>query len=89
MEPLQMGDYQQLITTITTYPLHSWDNRIDALKSKFSRAQKLAAKSLEPDTQIVEISRPTLKTEIEIDEWVVKVTAQLKEALKKGPVIIN
>ena len=49
----------------------------------------MTAKSLEPETQTVDIPRRTLKSSEDVDAWVKDVHEQLKKALAKGPVIIK
>lgn len=45
---LQMATQAELIAGLKAYPVSSWDDRIDALSGRFSRARELAAKLLEP-----------------------------------------
>lgn len=86
---LALGTHQELVSALEQHPLAVWRDRIDALSGRFDRARELAARSLEPETQTVDIPRRTLKTEDEIDAWVDEVKQQLKAALEKGPIMIR
>lgn len=86
---LSLGTHQELVAALEQHPLVVWRDRIDALPGRFDRARELAAKSLEPETQTVDIPRRTLKSPEDVDAWVEDVQEQLKKALAKGPVIIR
>lgn len=86
---ITVGTHDELVKTLKQYPLNSWDDRIDALGGRFSRARELAAKELEPQTQTLDLPRRTFKTEDDIEAWVQEVREQLKVALIKGPVVIR
>ncbi len=86
---LSLGTYQELVSALDQHPLVVWRDRIDALPGRFDRARELAAKSLEPETQAVDIPRRTLKSPEDVDAWVKDVQEQLKKAVAKGPVIIR
>ncbi len=86
---LSLGTYQELVSALEQHPLVVWRDRIDALPGRFDRARELAAKSLEPETQAVDIPRRTLKSPEDVDAWVNDVQEQLKKAVAKGPVIIR
>ena len=49
----------------------------------------MAAKELEPKTQIVKIPRRTIRTKEDIEAWLQEVKENLKAALKKGPIVIQ
>ena len=89
MAGLQVGTREELIKALDQRPINVWNDRIDALTSHFERARELAAKALEPETQIVNIPRRTLKSEEDIVVWVEEVQDKLKAALIKGPVMIR
>jgi hypothetical protein len=80
---------EELIQELDQHPLRSWDDRIDALTERFARAREMAAKELEPKTQIVKIPRRTIKTKEDIETWLQEVKENLKAALKKGPIVIQ
>jgi hypothetical protein len=86
---ITVGTHDELLKALKKYPLNSWRDRIDALSNRFSKARELAAKSLEPKTQTIDLPRRTFKTENDIDVWVQEVKEQIKTALGKGPVVIR
>lgn len=86
---ITVGTHDELLKALKKYPLNSWSDRIDALSNRFSKARELAAKSLEPKTQTIDLPRRTFKTENDIDVWVQEVKEQIKTALGKGPVVIR
>jgi hypothetical protein len=86
---LALGTYQELISALKQHPLMVWWDRFDALPGRFDRARELAARSLEPETQTVDIPRRTLKSPEDVDTWVKDVQEQLKKAVAKGPVVIR
>ncbi len=86
---LSMGTHQELVSALEQHPLVVWRDRIDALSGRFDRAWELAAKSLKPETQAVDIPRRTLKSPEDVDAWVKDVQEQLKKAVAKGPVVIK
>lgn len=87
--PLTVGTRDDLIKALQKHPLKVWNDRIDALPERFACAREMAARELEPKSQMVNIPRRTLKSDGEIDAWVKEVTDQLKTALSKGPVVIR
>ncbi|MGA9188634.1 MAG: hypothetical protein WB014_08770 [Methanosarcina sp.] len=86
---ITVGTHDELLKALKKYPINSWSDRIDALSNRFSKARELAAKSLEPKTQTIDLPRCTFKTEDDIDVWVQEVKEQIKTALGKGPVVIR
>jgi len=86
---VDVGTHEELISTLDQYPLSTWRDRIDALGGRFDRIRELAAKSLEPETQTVDIPRRTLKSADDVDAWIEDVRDQLKKAVAKGPVVIR
>ena len=89
MVGLQVGTHEELIKALGQCPINVWNDRVDALTTRFERASELAAKALEPETQTVNIPRRTFKSEEDIEDWLEKVKVELKAALAKGPVVIR
>lgn len=86
---LSLGTHQELVSALERHPLVVWRDRIDALPGRFDRAREQASRSLEPETQTVDIPRRTLKSPEDVDAWIKDVQEQLKNALAKGPVVIK
>lgn len=89
IEKISVGTRSELIKELDQRSINSWNERTDALSGRFARARELAAKELEPKTQFIDIPRPTIKTEEDIETWLQEIKKQLKAALKKGPIIIR
>ena len=86
---LQIATQEELITAMQSCPISSWDDRIDALTGRFSRAREMAARELEPETQSIEVPRRTLKTTDDVTAWLEEAGKVLNEAVAKGPVVIK
>jgi hypothetical protein len=89
MAEICIGTREELIHELNQRPLPSWNDRIDALVRRFARAREMAAKELEPKTQIVNVPRRTIKTKDDIETWIDEVKEELETALKKGPIVIQ
>lgn len=86
---LAVATHEELIGALRSYPIASWDDRIEALPGRFARAREKAAKLIEPATVTIELPRRTLKTQEDVKVWVEEVMAQMIAAVEKGPVIIK
>ena len=78
-----------IIATLSRISIASLRDRVVAMPSRFNQILQDAAKLMEPQVTFVTISRRTLKTDVEVQEWVTEVQSQLLEALKSGPVGIQ
>ncbi len=85
----KVGDLLGLLAVVEQNPLQTWSYKTDALSGRFSRAQELAAKELEPKTQSIDLPKRLLKTNADVEAWIKEVKEQLKEAVKKGPVVLR
>ncbi len=83
---LACSHYEELHAALILYPLTSWADRIEALKTRFGKALELAVKEMEPTVQLLEIPKRTLKTDADVDRWLREVGEQLRAAVKTGPV---
>ena len=86
---LQIGSYDSLVNTLEAMPLSSWQNRIDALSSRFARVREEAARLLTPQAQSLNLPRQTIHDAGELDAWLATVKSQIETALGKGPVILK
>jgi len=86
---VDLSSREAVVDALDEFPLGSWNDKIIALRSMFTKAQELAAIELEPKLQKVTVSKRTLKSPKDIEEWLVEVKKQLEDALKDGPVSIN
>lgn len=78
-----------LIASLDAHDLGRWQMLSEAIPQRFANALQEAARLLEPKAVTVRLPGGTLHSEVEIEEWLNKVGATLKEKLKQGPVIIS
>ncbi|HLC04780.1 MAG TPA: BREX system P-loop protein BrxC [Anaerolineales bacterium] len=86
---VKVATYDELLGTLGQYPLSSWRDRMDALPGRVHRAREAAAKYLVPEVRALEIPRRTLSSIEEVDTWLAEVSAVLKDAVRKGPVVLR
>lgn len=86
---LSVGDDATLLDALRHCPLDSWRVRTTALPEQFRQALLAAAKLLEPKTQQVRLSSPTLKTAEEVKKWIAEKEKELLAQIKKGPVVVS
>ena len=75
-----------IITTLSKVSLSSLRDRVVAMPSRFQHVQQDAAKLMEPKVTFVSLPRRTLKSEVEVEEWLSETKSQLLKALSSGPV---
>lgn len=85
---LSVGSEAELLRTLEQTSLPSWKIKTDALPQQFIKAALQAAKLLEPKTQQVRLTSPTLKTEEDIKAWLAQTEVELIEKLQDGPIVI-
>lgn len=86
---ISSGTYEKLLASLQKYPLSSWPDRIEALKGRLQKARELAIQELEPQIQLCDIPKRTLKSSDDIEAWLQEVRQQLGKAIEKGPVMIR
>jgi hypothetical protein len=67
--------------------LSEWENVVKALPTRIDDALAEAAALLEPKAQSVTLPGSLLKSEAELDDWLIKVRSLIAKALASGPVI--
>ena len=67
--------------------LSEWENMSKALPARIEDALASAATLLEPEAHTVSLPGAMLKSEEELDDWLVKVRDRVAKALAEGPVI--
>ncbi|MEB3189713.1 MAG: BREX system P-loop protein BrxC [Snowella sp.] len=80
---------EDVLNTLERTPLKILGDRLEALPTRFGKVQTEVAKLREPESQLVQIPKRTLKTGEDIDRWVNEVKETLQTAIEKGPVIIQ
>ena len=77
-----------IIASLDIHDLGRWNMLIEAIPQRFANALQEAARLLEPRAVTVRLPGGTLHNEAEIEAWLKKAEATLKEKLKQGPVIL-
>jgi hypothetical protein len=85
---VHLEDTASIISTLDACGLQAFQDRIAAMPARFDQVLLGAAKLMEPEIQDVTLPCRTMKTEEEIDQWLNDAEKILKEALKKGPVLV-
>jgi len=78
-----------LIASLDSHDLDRWQMLIEAIPQRFANALQDAARLLEPKAVTVRLPGGTLHDDAEIEAWLKKAGATLKEKVKQGPVIIS
>ncbi len=78
-----------IIATLSNTSLPALSDRVVAMPSRFQQGQQDAAKLREPKVTFLSLPRRTLKTDVDVDEWLKDVKEQLLSGLKNGPVGIQ
>jgi hypothetical protein len=86
---LDVGDDAALLACLEGCPLDSWRVKTTALPQQFIQALLAAAKLLEPKTQHVHLTSPTLKTADDVRGWLAKTEKDLLKRLADGPLVIS
>jgi len=85
---VEVGTEDELLASLERTPLAAWVTMRDALQTRFGYALSEAIKELEPKAVRVQLPSVTIRNEQELDVWVDKTKATIKEKLKDGPVFI-
>ena len=85
-----MGTEEELLASLKQISLGEWATKRDALPERFEQALREAVKKLEPEAVAVSLSPPAMvRSEEELRAWIERVEREIREALKKGPVILR
>ena len=79
----------EIVSTLQRITLSALSDRVAAMPSRFDAVLVGAAELMEPEAQFVKLPNRTIKTEQDIDTWLNDAKAEIKKALKNGPVIIH
>jgi len=86
---INLKDTDAIIQTLQNLSLTALSDRIAALPARFDSVAAEATTLIVPEAQFLQVPRRTLRTPEEIDAWADEVKQQLKDALTKGPVVIQ
>jgi len=85
---INVADTDAMLKTLEAYPIAALRDRIAAMDGRYQTIVLEAAQLLEPKSQRARFPSATIKTEQDVDQWLVEAGAQLKEQVKQGPVIV-
>jgi len=86
---IKVADKDEVLETLEKMPFSALADRIAALPSRFDAVLIAAAELMEPATQVVRVPRRMLKTEQDIDVWLLETKEKLEKALSNGPVVVQ
>ncbi|MCU0772111.1 MAG: BREX system P-loop protein BrxC [Verrucomicrobia bacterium] len=86
---IKVGTEAEVIASLEAMSLDMWQARCDALPQRFQKAQRDAAKLIEPKVVYVTLPSATIHNDAELEAWLAKVKQQVKDNLKNGPVGIG
>ncbi len=86
---IKVGTEAEVITSLEAMSLEMWQARCDALPQRFQKAQRDAAKLIEPKVSYLKLPSVTIRKSEEIQPWLEKVKTQIEDRLKNGPVAIE
>jgi len=85
---IEIKDTESILRTLNATSLNALRDRIAAMPGRYQQILLEAAQLLEPMARRANLPKATLKTETDLDSWLVDAKAQIKEQLEQGPVII-
>jgi hypothetical protein len=83
---IKVGTEAEVIASVGSMGLDMWQARCDALPQRFQKAQRDAAKLIEPKVVYVTLPPATIRSAKDLDLWLDRVRKQIQEKLKDGPV---
>lgn len=85
----KVGTEAEVIASLEAMSLEMWQAQCDALPQRFQKAQRDAAKMIEPKVVYVTLPSATIRNDAELEAWLAKVKQDLQQRLKDGPVGIG
>ena len=86
---LTVGTEPELLATLDATPLKEWENKTAAIAERIKSALLEAARRLEPTAVRVTLPSDNLKTEADVDAYIMKVRSAIMEHIAAGrPVVI-
>ena len=78
-----------LLKALDERPLQTWKDMVDAVPGRVARARGIAARRLVPNTVKVSLDKATLRSEQEVDEYLVALKMKIMQHVAAGkPVIL-
>lgn len=85
---VKVGTEAEVIASLDTMSLEMWQAQCDALPQRFQKAQRDAAKMIEPKIVYVTLPSATIHNDSELEAWLDGAKKQIQESLKQGPVAL-
>lgn len=79
---------EAVLRTLDAHPLAGLKDRLAAMTGRFDQLILAAARLLEPKVRKAQIPAATLRTEKDVEAWLVKTAVELKAQIRNGPVMI-
>ncbi|MCH5276204.1 MAG: BREX system P-loop protein BrxC [Desulfovibrionaceae bacterium] len=86
---VEVQSTSDVLNTLDCCGLPLFEACVAAMPARFDEVARQAAELCEPQSQVIQVPRRTLKTDEEIDAWITEVNQQLKSALPNGPIVIR
>jgi hypothetical protein len=86
---IKVGTEDEVIASLEAMGLEMWQAQCDALPQRFQKAQRDAAKLIEPKVVYITLASATIHNDAELNAWLTKAEQQINDALKNGPVAIG
>ena len=86
---VQVANTDEVLATVDRLSLSSFADRVAAIDSRFDAVLVAAAELTEPKAQFVKLPSRTIKTDEDIDAWLLDAKQTIAMALKNGPVILH
>jgi hypothetical protein len=86
---IAVGTEDEVLSTLEANSLANRQVHVQALPERFRKALAEAAHILEPKASTYKVVSVTLKSEADLKKWLDGVAGQVREQLKKGPVVVN
>ena len=88
LEAISLSTTDELVDALEECDLQRWNERTQALRSRFDSLRMAVAQLLEPKVTQVSLPKRTLKTEEDVLAWLHEAEQLLNERLKLGPVMV-
>lgn len=86
---IDVATTDEIVATLGRITVSAFGDRVAAMPSRFDAVLVGAVELMEPKVQFVRVPRRMLRTEKEIDVWLLEMRDRLKMALAKGPIVIQ
>jgi hypothetical protein len=83
---IKVGTEDEVIASLKDMSLEMWQAQCDALPQRFQKAQRDAAKMIEPKVVYVTLPSATIHNGDELEAWLAQARKQIQEKLRNGPV---